>query len=118
MARSLHSFGRTAKDIHFQEVPFASVGRTRRATLAAKQPHSERDRHSFDRLRRQWQAIHRKDKDVVLSRLGGGIVSKHKLVIEPAVMLGPTESNIEADIRIVGPICSAKLPYAYGVSFL
>ena len=63
MARSLHSFGRTAKDIHFQEVPFASVGRTRRATLAAKQPHSERDRHSFDRLRRQWQAIHRKDKD-------------------------------------------------------
>ncbi len=57
-------------------------------------------------------------KTVVLSRCGAGIVSKHKLVIEQELILVHTESNKEADIRIVGQIGSASGSYTYGVAFL
>lgn len=57
-------------------------------------------------------------KTVVLSRYGAGIVSKYKLVIEQELVLVQTESNKEADIRIVGQIGSADGSYTYGVAFL
>ena len=57
-------------------------------------------------------------KTVVLSRYGAGIVSKHKLVVEQELILVHTESNKEAEIRIVGQIGSANDSYTYGVAFL
>lgn len=57
-------------------------------------------------------------KTVVLSRYGAGIVSKHKLIIEQELILVHTESNKEADIRIVGQIGSGDGSYTYGVAFL
>lgn len=57
-------------------------------------------------------------KTVVLSRYGAGIVSKHKLVIEQELLLVHTQSNKEADIRIVGQIGSSNGSYTYGVAFL
>lgn len=57
-------------------------------------------------------------KTVVLSRYGAGIISKHKLVVEQELVLVLTESNKEADIRIVGQIGSADGSYTYGVAFL
>jgi hypothetical protein len=57
-------------------------------------------------------------KTVVLSRYGAGIVSKHKLVVEQELILVHTESNKEAEIRIVGQIGSANGSYTYGVAFL
>jgi len=57
-------------------------------------------------------------KTVVLSRYGAGIVSKHKLITEQELILVHTQSNKEADIRIVGQIDSANGSYTYGVAFL
>lgn len=57
-------------------------------------------------------------KTVMLSRYGASIVSKHKLVIEQELILVHTESNKEADIRIVGQIGAANGSYTYGAAFL
>ena len=57
-------------------------------------------------------------KTVMLSRYGAGIVSKHKLITEQELILVHTQSNKEADIRIVGQIGSANGSYTYGVAFL
>ena len=57
-------------------------------------------------------------KTVVLSRYGAGIVSKRILVTEQEFIDVQTESNKEADIRIVGQIGSADGSYTYGVAFL
>ena len=57
-------------------------------------------------------------KTVVLSRYGAGILSKHKLIIEQELILVHTQSNKEAEIRIVGQIGSTNDSYTYGIAFL
>lgn len=57
-------------------------------------------------------------KTVVLSCYGAGIVSKHKLVIEQELILVHTQTNKEADIRVVGQLGASNGTYTYGVAFL
>jgi hypothetical protein len=55
---------------------------------------------------------------VVLSLHGAGIVSNSKLIAEQELILRTKETNLEAEIRIVGEIGSEEGRYTYGVAFL
>jgi hypothetical protein len=49
---------------------------------------------------------------------GAGIVSNHKLLAEQEMILRSTETNLEAEIRVVSEIGSEDGRYTYGVAFL
>jgi PilZ domain len=55
---------------------------------------------------------------VVLSLHGAGIVSNHKLIAEQELILRSKETNLEAEIRVVGEIGSEDGRHTYGVAFL
>jgi hypothetical protein len=55
---------------------------------------------------------------VILSLHGAGIVSSYKLIAEQELILRSKETNLEAEIRIVGEIGSEDGHYTYGVAFL
>ena len=55
---------------------------------------------------------------VILSLHGAGIVSNHKLIAEQELILRPKDTNLEAEIRVVGEIGSEDGRYTYGVAFL
>ena len=55
---------------------------------------------------------------VILSLHGAGIVSSHKLIAEQEMILRSRETNMEAEIRVVGEIGSEDGRYTYGVAFL
>ena len=55
---------------------------------------------------------------VILSLHGAGIVSIHKLIAEQELILRSKETNLEAEIRIVGEIGSEEGRFTYGVEFL
>jgi hypothetical protein len=55
---------------------------------------------------------------VVLSLHGAGIVSNQKLIAEQELILRSKESNLEAEIRVVGEIGSENGRYTYGIAFL
>ncbi|HET6928786.1 MAG TPA: PilZ domain-containing protein [Candidatus Acidoferrum sp.] len=57
-------------------------------------------------------------RTVVLSLHGAGIVSNHKLLAEQELILRSKETNLEAEIRIVGEIGSEDGRHTYGVAFL
>ena len=55
---------------------------------------------------------------VILSLHGAGIVSNNKLIAEQELILRSKETNLEAEIRVVGEIGSEDGRYTYGVAFL
>lgn len=55
---------------------------------------------------------------VVLSLHGAGIISNHKLLAEQEIILRSTETDREAEIRVVGEIGSEDGHHTYGVEFL
>jgi PilZ domain len=57
-------------------------------------------------------------RTVILSLHGAGIVSNYKLIAEQELILRSKETNLEAEIRIVGEIGSEDGRYTYGVAFL
>ncbi len=57
-------------------------------------------------------------KTVVLSRHGAGIISGYKLSAEQELIVRCTDSNKEAEIRVVGQIGAQPNGYTYGVAFL
>jgi hypothetical protein len=57
-------------------------------------------------------------RTVVLSLHGAGIVSNHILVAEQELILRSKETNLQAEIRVVGEIGSEDGRYTYGVAFL
>lgn len=57
-------------------------------------------------------------KTVVLSRYGAGIISEYKLSPEQELIIRCTESNKEAEVRVVGQIGAQPKSYTYGVAFV
>jgi len=55
---------------------------------------------------------------VILSLHGAGIVSTQKLIAEEELILRSKETNLEAEIRVVGEIGSEDGRFTYGVAFL
>jgi hypothetical protein len=57
-------------------------------------------------------------KTVVLSRHGAGIISEYKLSAEQELIIRCTDSDKEAEVRVVGQIGAQANGYTYGVSFV
>ena len=57
-------------------------------------------------------------KTVVLSRYGAGIISEYKLSAEQELIIRCTDSNKEAEVRVVGQIGAQANGYTYGVAFV
>ncbi len=57
-------------------------------------------------------------KTVVLSRHGAGIISEYKLSPEQELIVRCTDSNKEAEVRVVGQIGAQPNGYTYGVAFM
>ena len=55
---------------------------------------------------------------VVLSRHGAGIVSEYRLSAEQELIIRLTETNKEAEVRLVGQLAAHEGRYIYGVAFL
>jgi hypothetical protein len=55
---------------------------------------------------------------VVLSRHGAGIISEHRLSAEQELIIRLTETNKEAEVRLVGQLAAQDGQFIYGVAFL
>jgi hypothetical protein len=59
-----------------------------------------------------------KTKTVVLSRHGAGIVSEYKLSAEQELFIRRVDTDVEAEVRVVGQLAADSGIYTYGVAFL
>ena len=57
-------------------------------------------------------------RTILISRYGGGVVSRYKLSPEQELVIRVDDSDKEADIRVIGQIGVQSEGYIYGVAFL